>query len=240
MRAGKYTKVTVDDNGTLTDVGYLQSVDLTGPLSNYTGNIKANKIDATTVNSTTENTTTVNASGVITGNYLVSNNQVYAVSPNSGSSGGVIIRQNASGTGSSILQFVNNTNLVQFGYIELTPAGTMILAPANGTVACAVFQGDLNGTANVAINATNDAGGYTLRAARGGQGTTTSGNTLLVNHSIGTTPSSVVATVRSNAYSATNNTNIFVGNIGLTQFTVFANNGAGGAVAAAFSWMAVR
>lgn len=41
MRAGKYTKVTVDDNGNLTDVGYLENTDLNGKLDGYRGNITA-------------------------------------------------------------------------------------------------------------------------------------------------------------------------------------------------------
>jgi hypothetical protein len=82
--------------------------------------------------------------------------------------------------------------------------------------------------------------GILLRGARGGTGTTTSGSNLTVTHSLGTTPTSVVATVRQDTYSASLNTNIFVGAITSTTFTVFANTGAGGAVAAAFRWIAIR
>lgn len=78
-----------------------------------------------------------------------------------------------------------------------------------------------------------------LGAVVGGSGTTTSGSNLTVTHGLGTTPTAVAATVRANTYSAALNTNIFVGNIGATTFTVFANNGAGGAVASLFNWIAV-
>jgi hypothetical protein len=49
MRAGKYTKVTVDDKGKLTDVGFLKGPDLTAPLNEYGGTIKVSRI----VNDTT-------------------------------------------------------------------------------------------------------------------------------------------------------------------------------------------
>jgi hypothetical protein len=47
MRAGKYTKVTVDDKGKLTDVGFLKGSDLTAPLNEYGGTIKASRIENT-------------------------------------------------------------------------------------------------------------------------------------------------------------------------------------------------
>jgi len=108
------------------------------------------------------------------------------------------------------------------------------------------FTGFLTGTATSANSATSatsastDSAGITLRGARGGTGTTSSGSTLTVTHSLGTTPTAVVATVRNTAYSSSLNTNIFVGTPGATTFTVFANNGAGGAVAATFAWIAIR
>jgi hypothetical protein len=77
-----------------------------------------------------------------------------------------------------------------------------------------------------------------LRKVRAGSGTTTSGSNLTVTHGLGSTPAAVVATVRANTYSVSLNTNIFVGNIGGTTFTVFANTGASGAVAATFNWIA--
>lgn len=78
-----------------------------------------------------------------------------------------------------------------------------------------------------------------LGACAGGQGTTTSGANLTITHGLNVTPSGVTATIRSNAYSSTINNNIYVGNIGSTTFTVFANNGAGGVAASAFAWVAV-
>lgn len=47
MRAGKYTKVTVDNKGKLTDVGFLAGADLTAPLNEYGGTIKVNRIENT-------------------------------------------------------------------------------------------------------------------------------------------------------------------------------------------------
>lgn len=45
MRAGKYTKVSVDDKGKLTDVGFLSGADLTAPLNEYGGTIKVSRIE---------------------------------------------------------------------------------------------------------------------------------------------------------------------------------------------------
>lgn len=78
-----------------------------------------------------------------------------------------------------------------------------------------------------------------LGAVIGGLGNTTSGANLTVTHGLGITPTAVTATIRINTYTSTNNANIYVGNIGATTFTVFANNGAGGVVTAAFAWIAV-
>jgi hypothetical protein len=104
------------------------------------------------------------------------------------------------------------------------------------------IQTQLNNKAPLASPAFTGSGtvnSATLNGATGGVGTTTSGSNLTVTHGLGASPSAVTVSVRSNTYSATNNTNIFVGNSGATTFTVFANNGASGAVAAAFSWIAV-
>lgn len=110
----------------------------------------------------------------------------------------------------------------------------------DASYAYSAFTANSANTATNAINATNDASGVILRGARGGSGTTTSGSNLTVTHNLGITPTSVVATVRADTYSSVLNTNIFVGAITSTTFTVFANNGAGGAVAATFRWIVIR
>jgi len=94
-------------------------------------------------------------------------------------------------------------------------------------------------TASPAFTGSGTVNSGRLGAVVGGSGTTTSGSNLTVTHGLGTTPTAVTATVRNNTYSSSTNTNIFVGNIGATTFTVFANTGAGGAVAASFNWIAV-
>jgi hypothetical protein len=91
----------------------------------------------------------------------------------------------------------------------------------------------------VALPSTTTINGRNARGVIGGTGTTTSGSNLTVTHGLGGTPAAVVVSVRRNAYSSTDNTNVYVGNIGETTFTVAANNGAGGAVAAPFNWIAV-
>jgi hypothetical protein len=106
------------------------------------------------------------------------------------------------------------------------------------------IQSQLNAKAPLASAALT--GSPTVNSGRiggvvGGIGTTTSGSTLTVTHGLGVAPISVTATIRSNAYNSTPRY-IAVGNFGganTTTFTVFANDAAGGAVAAAFSWIAV-
>ena len=80
-------------------------------------------------------------------------------------------------------------------------------------------------------------GAAIINGVVGGTGTTTSGANLTVTHGLGTTPSAVTATVRSNTYNVATATRIYVGNFGATTFTVYATTGS--AVAAAFSWIAV-
>ena len=78
----------------------------------------------------------------------------------------------------------------------------------------------------------------TYAVAVGGVGITSAGIAITVYHGLGYTPSTVVATPRDNTYTPTRTTNIYVGNIGSTSFTVFATNNTTG-IAAAFAWMAV-
>ena len=51
------------------------------------------------------------------------------VSPNSGSTGGVQIRQNAGG-GNTVLQFTNNAGSAEYGDISTTPGGVINITPA--------------------------------------------------------------------------------------------------------------
>jgi hypothetical protein len=105
-----------------------------------------------------------------------------------------------------------------------------------------IILSDGDGNIRVKVNSSGvitKGNGAVIRGTTGNIGTTTSGTNLTVTHGLGTTPISVVATVRSNVYSAALNQNIFVGNFTATTFTVFSNNGAGGAAASAFSWIAV-
>ena len=133
---------------------------------------------------------------------------------------------------------------------------------ANGNVLPASDLNDLAGTLNSLTNGTytgnvttNASTATALKTARtintvsfdgtanilthvGGQGTTTSGANKTITHGLGVTPSSVVVCARSDTYNSAPKI-VTVGNIGATTFTVFANDAAGGAVAAAFSWIAV-
>ena len=130
------------------------------------------------------------------------------------------------------------------GEIYLGPALTNTTLA--GGITIDVFQNKLRifeqgGNARGAfldISGLSNAVGTRLGGVVGGQGTTTSGSNLTVTHGLGTTPSSVTASIRANTYNSTPRS-IAVGNIGATTFTVFANDTAGGAVAAAFSWIAV-
>ncbi len=141
------------------------------------------------------------------------------------------------------------------GALNSTGTGDVVFGDSptfTGTVNAPTIVGDLIGnattsttaaTATVAITAqkaTDDLSGIVIRGAARGSGTTTAGSNLTVTHSLGTTPGAVIVSARSDTYSSSLNTNIFVGAITSTTFTVFANNGAGGTVAAAFRWIAMR
>jgi len=172
------------------------------------------------------------ASGTLFSSAISSSGQIRADS--SGADGGFTIRP---WTSSSSYESLSTNNMAGAEYVVLTD-GTSTFIGA-GTGGATTIRSGANNTANeiVVSDSTATIRGGRLAGVSGGQGTTTSGANLTVTHGLGITPTTVVATVRSNTYSATNNTNIFVGNIGATTFTVFANNGASGAIAAAFSWM---
>jgi len=174
------------------------------------------------------------------------------------------------GTSGQVLSKINSTNYnTQWvtpstgvtsiggltGALNSTGTGDVVFGDSptfTGTVNAPTIVGDLIGnattsttaaTATVAITAqkaTDDLSGIVIRGAARGSGTTTAGSNLTVTHSLGTTPGAVIVSARSDTYSSSLNTNIFVGAITSTTFTVFANNGAGGTVAAAFRWIAMR
>jgi hypothetical protein len=151
-----------------------------------------------------------------------------------GADGGFTLRPWTSG---SSYESLATSNMTSTEYVVLSDGTTTFIGAGSG--GATYIRGGSNNSTNeiVVSDSTATIRGGRLAGVSGGQGTTTSGANLTVTHGLGITPTTAVATVRSNTYSATNNTNIFVGNLGATTFTVFANNGASGAVAAAFSWM---
>jgi hypothetical protein len=76
-------------------------------------------------------TGTVNAANITTTGGVTVGTQLSAVSPNSGSSGGVVIRQNAGG-GTGYLQFTNNAMSSQLAAISADASGNLGLSPASG------------------------------------------------------------------------------------------------------------
>lgn len=56
---------------------------------------------------------------------------IFATSPNSGSSGGVVVKQNASG-GNCYIQFTNNAVSSEFGDLSVSPSGLMNLTAPGG------------------------------------------------------------------------------------------------------------
>jgi hypothetical protein len=131
---------------------------------------------------------------------------------------GLLVRQPSGDGSEAIIQFTNNAVTAQRASINSGTAGDLILNPASGIVK--------NGSARIG-------------ASVGGTGVTTSGSNQTVTHGLGVTPSSVVVCPRNNTYTVGYNVNVIMGNITSTTFTVFANNGAGAAVAASYSWIAV-
>ena len=164
MKAGTFTKVTVTQDGTITGTGYLQATDISVPLVNYNGTINSSISNTTTLNATTVNATTVNtanlggivnltATGTVTANQVTSNTTVTAVSPNSGSSGAFVVRQNAGG-GLGYIQFTNNDMSSQFAAISADAAGNLDLSPASGTTTT---------SGNIRANTSGADGGVVMR-----------------------------------------------------------------------------
>jgi hypothetical protein len=171
-------------------------------------------------------------SGTLFSSAISSSGQIRADS--SGADGGFTIRP---WTADSNYESLATNGMTSTEYVVLSNGGSTYISGGSG--GSTSIRGGANDTTNEIVVSASTATirGGRLAGVSGGQGTTTSGANLTVTHGLGVTPTTAIATVRSNTYSATNNTNIFVGNIGATTFTVFANNGASGAVAAAFSWM---
>jgi hypothetical protein len=173
-------------------------------------------------------------SGTLFSSAISSSGQIRADS--SGADGGFTIRP---WTADSSYESIATNSMTSTEYVLLSNGGSTYISGGSG--GSTSIRSGANNTAHEIVVSDSNA---TVRGGRlagviGGVGTTTSGSNLTVTHGLGVTPSGVTVSVRNNTYSATNNTNIFVGNIGATTFTVFANNGASGAVAAAFSWTAV-
>jgi hypothetical protein len=165
MKAGTFTKVTVTQDGTITGTGYLQASDISNPLVDYNGTINSSELNTTTLNATTVNTANLGgivnltATGTVTANQVTSNTTVTAVSPNSGSSGAFVVRQNAGG-GLGYIQFTNNGMTSQFAAISADAAGNLGLSPASGTTSC---SGGLNASGDIRANTGGADGGTTLR-----------------------------------------------------------------------------
>lgn len=178
-------------------------------------------------NTTGANTLTMNGSVSATGSIRADSG---------GADGGLVMR---TWTGGGSWTSLATNGMTGEEYILISQGARTLIGAGGGDIE---LRPGTNSTANqltVSSTGAHELSGAVLKGSVGGQGNTTSGANLTVTHGLGVTPSSVVATVRSNTYSAALNSNIFVGNITSTTFTVFANNGAGGAVAAAFSWIAV-
>jgi hypothetical protein len=110
-------------------------------------------------NSTTAQVAVAPAGTTVTGDLTTANvfsARVFAVSPNAGSSGGVVIRQNAGG-GNAYIQFTNNPATAQFGSIDASPTsqltltGNVIYLSGNvgGAYWNSIYNTTLTGTANV-------------------------------------------------------------------------------------------
>jgi len=153
-----------------------------------------------------------------------------------GADGGLIMRP---WTGGSSWTSLATNGMTGEEYILISQGARTLLGAGGGDIEIRPGTNSIANQLTVSSTGAHELSGAVLKGSVGGQGNTTSGANLTVTHGLGVTPSSVVATVRSNTYTSTNNTNIFVGNIGSTTFTVFANNGASGATSAAFSWIAV-
>lgn len=97
--------------------------------------------------------------------------------------------------------------------------------------------GTVTGTLNV--TGTLQVDGDTVRASVGGTGSASSSGVTTVSHGLGTTPSSVVATMRT-AGTTTGSPRIFyVSRLSSTQFDIYALDTAGNQQSGAFYWIAI-
>jgi hypothetical protein len=153
-----------------------------------------------------------------------------------GADGGLVMRP---WTGSSSWTSLATNGMTGEEYILVSQGARTLLGAGGGDIEIRPGTNSVANQLTVSATGAHKLSGAVLNGATGGVGTTISGSNLTVTHGLGKGPSAVTATVRTNTYSSTNNSNIFVGNIGATTFTVFTNKGDGSAGTAAFSWIAV-
>lgn len=102
---------------------------------NTSGQLNGSAVVGTVPNATTAGTANaLNPTNTYSVNVLSASGSLYATSPNSGSSGGVTIKQNPSG-GNAILQFVNSSASAEFADIAATPSGGLNLNGVGGVQA---------------------------------------------------------------------------------------------------------
>lgn len=135
--SGNFSAGTI--NGTIIQMGSVSatSANIFNALviRDGSGNFNAGTISAYSLGSAT----TISATGDVSGANVVSAGQVYAVSPNAGSAGGVVIKQNAGG-GLVYLQFVNNANNAQYGVLSADSSGNMTVSPASGVFSVGSYK----------------------------------------------------------------------------------------------------
>ena len=140
-----------------------------------------------------------------------------------GAGRGVLVRQPSGDATAAILQFTNNAITAQRAAISADSSSLLTLSAT--TVALSVTSANINGGR--------------LGGVVGGEGTTSATTPAqTVTHGLGATPTAVVATPRSNAFSATTHLHVYVGNRGATTFTIYGGTGAA-AAAVPYSWIAV-
>jgi hypothetical protein len=170
------------------------------------GNITADSSGNVTINP---------ASGTLFSSAITSSGAVRADS--GGADGGFTLRP---WTADSNYESLATNGMTSTEYVVLSNGGSTYISGGSG--GSTSIRSGANNTAHeiVVSDSTATVRGGRLAGVIGGVGTTTSGSNLTVTHGLGVTPSGVTVSVRNNTYSATNNTNIFVGNIGATTFTV--------------------